>query len=97
MNTGIGDAVNLAWKLAEVLRGRASEKILATYEVERRAFAEVLVQTTDRAFRIVASRSFLGSTLRTYIMPTLLGLLTRFKFVLKFMFLTLSQIRRQQL
>lgn len=28
MNTGIGDAINLAWKLAAVLRGTAHEDIL---------------------------------------------------------------------
>ena len=35
MNTGIGDAVNLAWKLADVLRGRAPQALLDTYEPER--------------------------------------------------------------
>ena len=28
MNTGIGDAINLAWKLAAVLAGRASDELL---------------------------------------------------------------------
>src|SRR5206468_6416126 len=50
MNTGIGDAVNLAWKLAAVLRAEWPERTLATYECERRAFAQRLVATTDRAF-----------------------------------------------
>lgn len=35
LNTGIQDAHNLAWKLAEVLAGRASEALLDTYESER--------------------------------------------------------------
>ncbi len=39
MNTGIGDAVNLAWKLAAVVGGRANRSILDTYEAERIAFA----------------------------------------------------------
>src|SRR5262249_39656452 len=39
MNTGIGDAVNLAWKLAAVLNGGARDSLLATYELERSAFA----------------------------------------------------------
>jgi 2-polyprenyl-6-methoxyphenol hydroxylase-like FAD-dependent oxidoreductase len=39
MNTGIQDAHNLAWKLAFVLRGRAGEALLDTYEVERRPVA----------------------------------------------------------
>ncbi|KAH8588303.1 FAD binding domain-containing protein [Bisporella sp. PMI_857] len=36
LNTGIADAHNLAWKLALVLKGRASKSLLNTYEVERR-------------------------------------------------------------
>jgi hypothetical protein len=38
-NTGIEDAVNLAWKLAAVVRGRAPESLLSTYEAERRPVA----------------------------------------------------------
>ncbi len=33
MNTGIGDAVNLASKLAAVLNGRAGDNLLDTYEL----------------------------------------------------------------
>ncbi|NNK65562.1 MAG: 2-polyprenyl-6-methoxyphenol hydroxylase [Rhodobacteraceae bacterium] len=36
MNTGIGDAVDLGWKLAASLRGWAGPALLASYEVERR-------------------------------------------------------------
>jgi hypothetical protein len=35
-NTGIDDAANLAWKLAAVHRGWGGEKLLASYELERR-------------------------------------------------------------
>ena len=55
MNTGIGDAVNLAWKLADVVHGRAAASLLDTYEPERIAFARRLVATTDRAFTGVTS------------------------------------------
>ena len=48
MNTGIGDAINLAWKLTAVLAGGAPDKLLDSYEVERIAFARRLVKTTDR-------------------------------------------------
>jgi hypothetical protein len=37
MNTGIGDAVDLGWKLAAVLQGWGGEALLASYEAERRA------------------------------------------------------------
>ena len=39
MNSGIRDATNLAWKLAFVLAGRASEGVLTTYDTERREHA----------------------------------------------------------
>ncbi|KAK5696337.1 hypothetical protein LTS12_028579 [Elasticomyces elasticus] len=37
MNTGIGDAINLAWKLATVLRGHANMAFLDSYQAERQA------------------------------------------------------------
>lgn len=36
LNVGIQDSLNLAWKLADVVAGRASPDLLDTYEVERR-------------------------------------------------------------
>src|SRR6516165_164496 len=36
MNTGIGDACDLGWKLAAVLHGFASPALLASYDIERR-------------------------------------------------------------
>ena len=38
-NTAVEDAVNLGWKLAAVFRGFASEKLLDSYEAERRPLA----------------------------------------------------------
>ncbi|MDR7093474.1 FAD-dependent monooxygenase [Hydrogenophaga laconesensis] len=35
-NTAVGDAVNLGWKLAAVLKGQATPALLDTYEQERR-------------------------------------------------------------
>ena len=39
-NTAIEDAVNLAWKLANVLRGNSPLSLLDTYEAERKPLAE---------------------------------------------------------
>ena len=39
MNTGIGDAENLAWKLAMVVNGTADAELLDSYEAERRPIA----------------------------------------------------------
>ncbi|KAA8644448.1 hypothetical protein EYZ11_003560 [Aspergillus tanneri] len=38
-NTGIGDGHNLAWKLAHVIQGISDERLLATYDAERRPVA----------------------------------------------------------
>ncbi|KAF9465797.1 FAD binding domain-containing protein [Collybia nuda] len=43
-NVSMGDAHNLAWKMAWVLRGWSSESLLDTYEVERRALALELIE-----------------------------------------------------
>jgi hypothetical protein len=39
-NTCVGDAVNIAWKLAAVLQGWAPDELLDSYEAERRPVAE---------------------------------------------------------
>jgi 2-polyprenyl-6-methoxyphenol hydroxylase-like FAD-dependent oxidoreductase len=39
-NTAVEDAVNLGWKLATVLRGRAPSALLDSYETERKPLAE---------------------------------------------------------
>ena len=43
-NTGIGDAWNLAWKLAAVLKGEAGPALLDTYDAERRPIGELIVE-----------------------------------------------------
>ncbi len=69
MNTGIGDAVNLSWKLAAVLRSGAAASLLDTFEPERIAFARRLVQTTDRVFVFVTDKSPIAWRLRTRLIP----------------------------
>lgn len=41
LNTGAGDAQNLTWKLASVLKGQASPELLDTYEAERQPIARI--------------------------------------------------------
>jgi 2-polyprenyl-6-methoxyphenol hydroxylase-like FAD-dependent oxidoreductase len=72
MNTGIGDAINLAWKLAAVIKNQASEQLLESYQIERRAFAEKLVKSTDRIFSIITAEGALAAKIRTQIAPYLL-------------------------
>lgn len=44
LGAGLRDAANLAWKVADVLTGRATPDLLATYEAERRPHARALVK-----------------------------------------------------
>ncbi len=92
MNTGIGDAVNLAWKLAAVLKGEADDHLLDSYEIERIGFARRLVATTDRIFLIVTKRGRLAQLLRTKLVPRLVPSLFRLKALRRFLFRTASQI-----
>jgi hypothetical protein len=91
MNTGIGDAVNLAWKLAAVVRGRADTSLLDSYEPERIAFAQRLVATTDRAFTAVTSPGTLARLIRLHLVPLLLARIYSLHAARRFMFRTVSQ------
>ncbi|HEY8962966.1 MAG TPA: FAD-dependent monooxygenase, partial [Alphaproteobacteria bacterium] len=90
MNTGIGDAINLGWKIAATLRG-ASDVLLDTYHAERHAFAEVLVKTTDRAFQAVTGRNTLSRIFRGWVFPTALPALMQFRAMRRLAFKTISQ------
>jgi hypothetical protein len=91
MNTGIGDAVNLAWKLAAVLGARAEASLLDSYEPERIAFARRLVATTDRAFTGVTSSSATARLVRLRLVPLLFPLLFRLHPARRLIFRTVSQ------
>jgi len=92
MNTGIGDAINLAWKLAAVLTKRAPQSLLASYEVERIAFARRLVATTDRAFSFVTSDGPFAAWVRTRVAPLVISRAVAFKPFREFLFRTVSQV-----
>ena len=66
MNTGLQDAYNLAWKLALVVEGRAdagAARLLRGTSASRSRSG--CCDTTDRAFRLVVSDSWLAGLLRT--------------------------------
>jgi 2-polyprenyl-6-methoxyphenol hydroxylase-like FAD-dependent oxidoreductase len=92
MNTGIGDAVNLSWKLADVLAGRSDERILRSYEEERIPFARRLVQTTDRAFELVTTTNPIGEGLRLHVVPRIMTALLNNHRARRFLYRTVSQI-----
>ncbi|MGH7187800.1 MAG: FAD-dependent monooxygenase [Acetobacteraceae bacterium] len=92
MNTGIGDAINLAWKLASVLSDRAPEALLASYTAERIPFARRLVRTTDRIFTFVTSQDHMAALMRSRVAPVVMPLIARVGIWRRFLFRTASQI-----
>jgi 2-polyprenyl-6-methoxyphenol hydroxylase-like FAD-dependent oxidoreductase len=93
MNTGIGDAVNLAWKVAAVLQDRAAISILASYEIERMNFAKRLIMTTDKMFQAITNEGVLGKFIRDIFFPHVLPFFMRFQNIKHFLFNTVSQIK----
>jgi 2-polyprenyl-6-methoxyphenol hydroxylase-like FAD-dependent oxidoreductase len=91
MNTGLQDAYNLGWKLALVVSGRASDSLLDTFETERMPVAHRLLNTTDRAFRLIVSKSRLAGIFRTRIMARVLATAMRLRRTRRAVFMTLSQ------
>lgn len=92
MNTGIGDAINLAWKLKSALAAQASDALLDTYEIERRAFARKLVATTDKAFTLATAQGHAADFIRTRIVPIVAPTLFRFEAAREYMFSAVSQM-----
>jgi 2-polyprenyl-6-methoxyphenol hydroxylase-like FAD-dependent oxidoreductase len=46
MNTGVGDAIDISWKLAATLRGWGGPKLLQSYEAERRPIGAINVKAS---------------------------------------------------
>jgi 3-(3-hydroxy-phenyl)propionate hydroxylase len=53
LNSGIRDAANLVWKIAEVWHGRAKPSLLDTYAAERRPHAVDTIAFSERLGRVV--------------------------------------------
>jgi 3-(3-hydroxy-phenyl)propionate hydroxylase len=56
-NSGIQDADNLAWKLALIVKGEASESLIDTYDLERSAAADENIGHSTRSTDFIAPRS----------------------------------------
>ncbi|WP_345751346.1 FAD-dependent monooxygenase [Microbacterium rhizophilus] len=53
LNAGVRDATNLAWKLIAAIAGGASERLLDSYEIERRAHGARMVGVSRRIGAVV--------------------------------------------
>ena len=97
MNTGIMDSINLAWKLATVLKQTnmsedARGRLLDSYEYERRSFAMMIVKSTDAGFTTLTSNGLFPHILRNWLIPYLVPLLLKLDFARTRIFRGASQL-----
>ena len=90
LNLCLGDAVNLGWKLAAAVRGRAPDGLLDSYEAERRPVGERACAMTDAqlalvypADKVAALRALVGELLafpdaNRHLLEIVTGLETRY-------------------
>jgi 2-polyprenyl-6-methoxyphenol hydroxylase-like FAD-dependent oxidoreductase len=91
LNTGAGDAANLAWKLAWVLKGRAAPSLLDTYQPERKSVSQRVGKLADTGFLLQSG----ASVIRNYGRDALAALapaLMRSRSFRRWVFMTVSQV-----
>jgi 2-polyprenyl-6-methoxyphenol hydroxylase-like FAD-dependent oxidoreductase len=74
MNTGIQDAYNLGWKLAAVVRGRAGDRLLDTYQEERMPVARAVLSGSDLGHTAIFSANPVMTFLRDHVLMPVLRL-----------------------
>jgi 2-polyprenyl-6-methoxyphenol hydroxylase-like FAD-dependent oxidoreductase len=75
MNTGMQDAVNLAWKLALVSRGTcAEEPLLDSYDIERSPVARAVLDESGRLVSLMTVQNAMLQTLRNHAIHLLFGI-----------------------
>jgi hypothetical protein len=72
MNTGIQDAMNLGWKLAAAVEGRAAPWLLDSYQDERHRVGAQVLSLTDGFNRLVLGRSAVRRAVQRRAIRTLL-------------------------
>lgn len=70
-NSGIRDALNLSWKLAMVLRGQAGDRLLDSYDLERRDHARAMIQLSRWVGQAVSIRNRVLAGLRNAFFKTI--------------------------
>ena len=73
MNTGIGDALNLGWKLALAARNLSRPGLLESYGTERHPVGAGILKLTDRMTRMATLRVPFARWLRNRLVPHVLG------------------------
>lgn len=71
MSAGVRDAANLCWKLAAVVRGRAPDSLLDSYQVERKPHVVKVTRRAVRNGRLITERRKSVAFLRNHILRAL--------------------------
>ncbi|MCE9604854.1 MAG: FAD-dependent monooxygenase [Planctomycetia bacterium] len=75
MNTGMQDAINLAWKLSLVCRGVCAEgALLESYSIERSAVGEEVLKAAGRLTAVAVMKNHAAQAVRNLIGRFMLGL-----------------------
>ena len=69
MNTGLGDAFNLGWKLASVIKGKAKDELLDSFEAERMPVIDGVMRMTDQMTKWITATGGLRVWIRQWILP----------------------------
>ena len=69
MNTGLGDAFNLGWKLASVIKGKAKEELLDSFEAERMPVIDGVMRMTDQVTKLITATGGPRLWIREWILP----------------------------
>ncbi len=92
MNTGIGDAYNLAWKLALVVKGAAKPELLDSYEAERMPFARAILNGSDQGFSLQVTNNPLAKGPKLFAVPLLFRLVSSVPQLRRWAFWFISQL-----
>ncbi|GLI27337.1 FAD-binding monooxygenase [Agromyces rhizosphaerae] len=92
MNTGIQDAVNLAWKLGLVHHGASGPGLLDSYASERMPVARAVLEATGRAFGAATSRAPVAGFLRSRVIGRAAPVVTRLRPLRRLAFRAVSEL-----
>jgi 2-polyprenyl-6-methoxyphenol hydroxylase-like FAD-dependent oxidoreductase len=73
MNTGMQDAINLAWKLALVVQGRAAPSLLESYSTERSVVGDLVLRNAARLTDVATLANPIAQALRNTAVHVMLG------------------------
>lgn len=94
MNSGVRDVGNLAWKLVSVLRHGAHERLVDSYDLERREHAIELIALADNMGTVLGITDPLAAGVRDWIFQAVDGVPALREHIVQFKFKPMAHYRR---